>query len=230
MERRPRRKHQKLKFGTDASNETIRKMKKEKSKKEQKEEMKNMKAGSPSNGPFQTPPLRRRPCPPRPKNRIFTKGNRHFYNGNCWTFFCRFWRLLGPKKERKRARRWKNKEEQRKNKIRGKIKKRKNMKNKCEISKYFLGFWHHVQHPRRFPGFSIDVIFFDEILHDFHGCCSECVSFQKKSTTNFVGQRFSEEKWHFSLDVKQNTHFAKRKSMNNFSLRSAPPRITILLE
>ena len=41
-------------------------------KKETKGKRKNMKAKSPANGPLLTPP----PCPPRPKNRIFTQENR----------------------------------------------------------------------------------------------------------------------------------------------------------
>ena len=46
---------------------------------------KKMKAKPPSNGPLSTP--LHFPCPPRPKNQIFTSENRPLYNRNFWTIF-----------------------------------------------------------------------------------------------------------------------------------------------
>ena len=55
----------------------------------------------------------------------------------------------------------------------------------CEISEGFSVFWLHTKNPERFPGFAVVVIlFFDEILDDFH-VFSECVFFQKKINNPF---------------------------------------------
>ena len=67
--------------------------------------------------------------------------------------------------------------------------------------------WLHTQNPLRFRGFTFVIIVFVEIRDDFHDFVSECVSFQRKINNLFWGHRFSKEKWQFSLDVKQNTHF-----------------------
>ena len=65
------------------------------------------------------------------------------------------------------------------------------------------------------------VTFFVKILDDFHDFVSESVSFQRKINNPFCGVSvFSEEKWQFSLDVKQNTHFTDENQRKN-SLRSA---------
>ena len=74
-------------------------------------ERKNMKAKSPSNRPLLTP------CPPRHKNRIFTKENRLFFTvGTSGRFFVGFWRLLGrlekekeEENEDEKHEKWKNK-------------------------------------------------------------------------------------------------------------------------
>ena len=57
------------------------------------------------------------------KNRIFTTGNRHFYNGNCSTTFLWFWRLLGRLKNEQKRKKKKKKME--------KMKKEQKMKKKC---------------------------------------------------------------------------------------------------
>ena len=54
--------------------------------------------------------------------------------------------------------------------------------------------------------------FFVKILDDFHDFVSECVSFPRKINNPFWGNRFSEEKSQFSLDVKQKHTFFRRKS------------------
>ena len=73
-------------------------------------------------------------------------------------------------------------------------------------------------------------LFFVEILDDFHDFVSECVSFHRKINNNFGSHRFSEEKWQFSLDVKQKHTFYIQISTTKKSLRSAPLSIIILLE
>ena len=74
--------------------------------------------------------------------------------------------------------------------------------------------WIQTQNPLRFPRFTVDVVtFFVEILRGFHDFVSECVSFQRKNQQPVLGgQRFSEDKWQFSLDVKQKHTFYRRKS------------------
>ena len=56
--------------------------------------------------------------------------------------------------------------------------------------------WLHAQNPRRFPGFTVVVVtFFVEILDDFHGFVSECVSFSRReSTTDFGVSPFFQRK------------------------------------
>ena len=90
-------------------------------------------------------------------------------------------------------------------------KRKKNEKNgkKDEKRKKNEEIWIHTQNPRRFPGFTVvAVTFFVKILDDFHDFVSECVSFQRKINNPFgEGNRFSKEKWQFSLDVKQKHTF-----------------------
>ena len=63
----------------------------------------------------------------------------------------------------------------------------------------------------------------------FFDFVSECVSFQRKLNNPFWVSPFFEEKWWFSLDVKQNIHFTDEKQRKT-SLRSAPLTIVTLLE
>ena len=93
MEHRPWRKDQKFNSDTHASDQTyvkeIEELKEKrrsnflwenKKKANMKKEMKIHESGSPTNGPFLTPP-----CPPKPKN-FSTKENLHFYNKNIFIF------------------------------------------------------------------------------------------------------------------------------------------------
>ena len=62
-----------------------------------------------------------------------------------------------------------------------KLKDEKEMEKIDEKRKKHEEIWIHTQNPLRFPGFTVVVVtFFVKILHDFHDCVSECVSFQKK--------------------------------------------------
>ena len=70
------------------------------------------------------------------------------------------------------------------------------------------------QNPRRFPWF----------------CFGMCLFLKENQQPVLGGNRFSEEKWQFSLDVKQKHTFYRRKSTKKKSLRSAHPTIIILLE
>ena len=86
------------------------------------------------------------------------------------------------------------------------------------------------QNPRRFPGCTVVVvILFDEILDDFHVCFRNASLSVRKSTTQFEASSFSVEKWRFSLDVKQNTHFTDENQRKK-SLRSAPLAIIVFSE
>ena len=71
------------------------------------------------------------PCPPRVKNRIFTKGTRHFYNGNCSTIFSGFG-VCSMGKEEKKKYQEKEHEQKRKKKKKKKKKKKGKWKNKKE--------------------------------------------------------------------------------------------------
>ena len=77
--------------------------------------------------------------------------------------------------------------------------------------------WSQTQNPRRFPGFTVVVVtFFVEILDEFHDFVSECVSFQKIINNPFWEVTvFFDEKWQFSLDVKQKHTFYQRESKKN---------------
>ena len=87
------------------------------------------------------------------------------------------------------------------------------MKKNDEKRKKNEEIWLDTQSPRRFPGFTVVVVtFFVKILDDCHDFVSECVSFQRKINNPFwEGNRFSEEKYQFSLDVKQKHTFFRRK-------------------
>ena len=112
-----------------------------------------------------------------------------------------------------------------------KMKKNEKKEKKDEKSKKNEEIWLHTQNPRRFPGFTVVVVtFFVKILNDFHDFVSECVSFSDENQQPVLGSnRFSEEKWQFSLDVKQKHTFYRRKwtkkiakvspSNNNYSFR-----------
>ena len=102
------------------------------------------------------------------------------------------------------------------------------MKKERKMKKH----WIHTQNPRRFPVFTVVVVtFFVKILDDFHDFVSEFFLFPEENQQPVLGgNRFSEEKWQFSLDVKQKHTFYRRRSTKKKSLRSAHLTIIILLE
>ena len=77
-------------------------------------------------------------------------------------------------------------EKKKKRKMRKKEKNEKNekmMENERKMEK-----WIHTQNPRRFPGFTVDVVtFFVKIFDDFHDFVSECVSFPRNVNSPFCG-------------------------------------------
>ena len=82
-------------------------------------------------------------------------------------------------------------------------------KTNAKSPKFFFkkkNFRLHTHNPRRFSGFAV-VVFFGEILDDFHDFFFGMCFTRRKFTTYFGSQRFSQEKRQFLLDVKQNTHF-----------------------
>ena len=99
------------------------------------------------------------------------------------------------------------------------MKKRKNEKNEKNGEKWWKKKekwknWIHTQNPRRFPWFFFGMrLFPEENQQPVLGC-----------------NRFSEEKCQFSLIVKQEHTFYRRKWTKKKSLRSAHLTIIILLE
>ena len=146
------------------------------------------------------------------------------------------WKKIKKMKKWKKVKKWKNKKNEKKwkngkNGKNEKNEKTKKMEKNDEKRKKNEKNWIQTQNPRRFPGFTIVVVtFFVKILDDFHDFVSEGVSFPRKINNPFwVVIVFSEEKWQFSLDVKQKHTFYRRKWTKK-SLRSAHLTIIILLE
>ena len=135
----------------------------------------------------------------RKKNEINEKSEKKDKNEKKWK---------NEKKEKKwkKWKKWKN-EKWKNEKNNQKMEKNDEKRKKNEKN------WIHTQNPRRFPGFTVVVVtFFVKILDDFHDFVSECVSFPRKINNPFWGVIvFSEEKWQFSLDVKQKCTFFRRK-------------------
>ena len=109
------------------------------------------------------------------------------------------------------------------------MKKMKKEKNR-NFERFLGSSRFHTQNPRRFPGFTVVVVtFFVKIIDDvcvFFGMCL----FPKENPQPVLrGHRFSEQKIHFSLDVKQK-HTFYNENLRKKSLRSAPLTIIILLE
>ena len=93
------------------------------------------------------------------------------------------------------------------------MKKWKNEKKRMKNEKN----WIQTQNPLRFPRFTVVVVtFFVKILDDFHDFVSECVSFPRKINNPFWEVIvFSEDKWQFSLDVKQKYTFSDGNRRKN---------------
>ena len=73
--------------------------------------------------------------------------------------------------------------------------------------------WIQTQNPLRFPSFTVVVVtFFVKIIDDFHDFCFGMCLFPEENQQPVLGcNRFSEEKWQFSLDVKHKYTFFRRK-------------------
>ena len=94
-----------------------------------------------------------------------------------------------------------------------KMKKRKNVEKMMKKRKKNEEIWLHTQNPLRFPGFTVVVVTFSvEILDDFHEFASECVSFQRKSTTRFAVSRFFRRKVTIFIGRETKTHIYQRKN------------------
>ena len=126
------------------------------------------------------------------------------------------------KKMSENERKWKKmkeSEEKWKNEKMKKKEKWKNEKKGKNVEKWWKKKekwkkWIHTQNPRRFPWF----------------CFGMCLFPKENQQPVLGGNRFSEEKWQFSLDMKQKYTFYRRKSTKKKSLRSAHLTIIILLE
>ena len=146
-------------------------------------------------------------------------------------------------KKLKKCKKWKKKKKVKKWKKNGKImkkwkkwknekkKKTKKMKKNDEKRKKNEEIWIHAQNPRRFSGFNVVVVtFFRQNPWRFLWFCFGMCLFPKENQQPVLGSyRFSDEKWQFSLDVKQQYTFFRRKSTkknakvspsnNNYSFR-----------
>ena len=125
------------------------------------------------------------------------------------------------KKKWNMKKKWKN-EKMKKNEKWKKMKKWKKWKNEKKNEKNGEKWWKKKEKWKK-NGFT------RKILYDFvYSCCCNFFSSKSstismilfrnvslsrgKSTTRFGGNRFSKEKWQFSLDVKQKHTFYRRKS------------------
>ena len=112
------------------------------------------------------------------------------------------------KKNNEKKREWKN-EKKKKNGKMQKLRKRKMKKNDEQWKNEEI--WLHT-HPRRFPGFTVDVVtFFVEILYDFHDFVSECVCFPKKINNPFWGVTVFRGKVTNVIGPETNTHIFTTK-------------------
>ena len=127
------------------------------------------------------------------------------------------------KKMKENERKWKKMKENEK------MKKKKNEKKKGEKwwkRKKNEKNWIHTQNHRRFPGFTVVVVtFFRQNPLRFPWFCfgmSPRLFPDENQQPVLVCNRFSEEKWQFSLDVPETkTHILQTKMNDKKSLRSA---------
>ena len=141
-------------------------------------------------------------CPPTPKNRILTKGNRHFLQKQLFDDFLPF---SASKKEKR-----KNEKLEKHQKI--------NEMKKCETFEQFQGFWASSAKSSTISrGCRCCCQFFRRNIDDFHDLFSECDFPRRKRST-----RLGEEKGTFFLDVSKDTHFTFWKLATFFFCRGQP--------
>ena len=125
------------------------------------------------------------------------------------------------KKKKWKKKKWKKRKYEKKMKKWKKMEKWKNEKKKNEKMeendekrKKNEKTWIHTQNPRRFPGFTVVVAtFFRQNPRRFPWFCfGMCLFLEENQQPVLGGNRFSEEKWQFSLGVKQKHTFYRRKS------------------
>ena len=111
------------------------------------------------------------------------------------------WKKWKMKKKEKMKKMSKMKNEEKWIIKKGKIEKNDEKRKKNEE------IWIQTKNPRRFPGFTVVVVFVSRNPRRFPWFCfGMCVFREENQQPVLRGRRFSEEKGQFSLDVKQNTH------------------------